>query len=111
MLYLSKGWRIVLKILKSNQVTIIGIKLHYVIPFLKRVRIFESHYSFKFGLVSALFYFAYRRQMFSLILFGNKISLREFNFINNISTRNQTITHHQTITSKRFMPYISIKDY
>ena len=44
-----------LKILKSNQVTIIGIKLHYVIPFLKRVRIFESHYSFKFGLVSALF--------------------------------------------------------
>ena len=115
MLYRSKGWRIVLKILKSNQVTIIGIKLHYVIPFLKRVRIFESHYSFKFGLVSALFYFAYRRQMFSLILFGNKISLREFNFINNIiSTRNQTLTSKRFIpyiSIKRFMPYISIKRF
>ena len=41
---------------KAIKVTIIGIMVHYVIPFLKRVKIFESHCSFKFGLISALFY-------------------------------------------------------
>ena len=35
------------------QVMIIGI-LHYVIPFLKRLEIFASHHSSKFGLTSAL---------------------------------------------------------
>ena len=38
------------------KVTIIGIVLHYLILFLKRLKIFKSHYSFKFGLISALFY-------------------------------------------------------
>ena len=43
--------QIKLKVIK----VIIGI-LQYVIRFLKRVKIFESHFSFKFGLISTLFY-------------------------------------------------------
>ena len=41
---------------KAIKVTIIGTILHFVIPFLKWVKIFESQYSFKFGFISALFY-------------------------------------------------------
>ena len=35
---------------KAIKVTVIGIILHHVIPFLKKVKIFESHFSFKFDL-------------------------------------------------------------
>ena len=38
------------------KVTIFDIILHYVIPFLKRIKIPESHCSFKSGLISVLFY-------------------------------------------------------
>ena len=41
---------------KAIKVTIIGIILHYVIPFLKGFKIFEPHYLFKFGLISDSFY-------------------------------------------------------
>ena len=30
--------------------------LNYIIPYLKRFKIFESYFSFKFRLISALFY-------------------------------------------------------
>ena len=55
----KRGVAIALKILNKSElmkVTITGITLHYVILFLNRVKIFESHCLFECRIASALFY-------------------------------------------------------
>ena len=47
-------------------------QLMHVIPFLKRVKIFESYCSFKFGLISALFYHFSMFPLIPFFGFGNR---------------------------------------
>ena len=49
---------------KAIKVTIISIILHYVMSFPKRIIIFKSHFSFKFGPIRVIFYLIYHSQCF-----------------------------------------------